>query len=204
MFISIHLYRLTNPAKHCYQGKSRRHFYREEERRGFATISHTRGGDIDYSDVQLVARLVEVHNLHVQSFLYDPWRDKSLFTSSDQENNWLIEPVRQGTKSRRAATSFFRHEMQNGHITMFDDRVMQAGMTNAVTLVDNNGIKIDKNLAIDKIDCLDAIINCFYEAMLHFEGVSRDDRAATTRLQVGNKTTSIHFTNISVFRVVTT
>jgi phage terminase large subunit-like protein len=151
--------------------------YREEERRGFATISHTVGGDIDYSDVyNWLLDFVEANNLKVQSFLYDPWRDKVFIYKLDQENNWLIEPVRQGTKSLDEPTSFFRHEMQNGHITMFDDRVMQAGMTNAVTLVDNNGIKIDKNLATDKIDCVDAIINCFYEAMLHFEGVSRDDR----------------------------
>ncbi|GAY74341.1 phage terminase, large subunit [Lentilactobacillus kosonis] len=111
--------------------------------------------------------------MNVQVFLYDPWRTKVFIDKLEKENNWLLEPVRQGTKSLDEPTSFLRHQMQNGNVTMFDDRIMQAGMLNAVTLVDNNGIKIDKNLATDKIDCVDAIINCFYEAMLHFENISR-------------------------------
>ena len=148
--------------------------YRDEEKRGFATISHTRGGDIDYDEVyNWLLDFVEVHNLNVQVFLYDPWRVKVFIDKLEKENNWLLEPVRQGTKSLDEPTSFLRHEMQNGNVSMFDDRIMQAGMLNAVTLVDNNGIKIDKNLATDKIDCVDAIINCFYEAMLHFENISR-------------------------------
>lgn len=148
--------------------------YRDEEKRGFATISHTRGGDIDYAEVyNWLLDFVEVHNLNVQVFLYDPWRVKVFIDKLEKENNWLLEPVRQGTKSLDEPTSFLRHEMQNGNVSMFDDRIMQAGMLNAVTLVDNNGIKIDKNLATDKIDCVDAIINCFYEAMLHFENISR-------------------------------
>ncbi|WP_288528277.1 terminase large subunit [uncultured Secundilactobacillus sp.] len=148
--------------------------YRDEEKRGFATISHTVGGDIDYSDVyNWLLDFVATHDLNVQVFLYDPWRSKVFIDKLEQEHNWLLEPVRQGTKSLDEPTSFLRHEMQNGNITMYDDRIMQAGMLNAVTLVDNNGIKIDKNLATDKIDCVDAIINCFYEAMLHFENFSR-------------------------------
>ncbi|MGF7437906.1 terminase large subunit [Lentilactobacillus senioris] len=147
--------------------------YRNEAKKGFAEISRTIGGDIDFSEVyNWLLDFVEVHELNVQVFLYDPWRTKVFIEKLEKQNNWLLEPVRQGTKSLDEPTSFFRHEMQNGNIKMYDDKILQAAMINAVTLVDNNGIKIDKNRVTEKIDAMDAIINCFYEAMLHFENLS--------------------------------
>lgn len=147
--------------------------YRAEARKGFATISQTVGGDIDFSSVYYwLLDFIDTHQLDVQVFCYDPWRSKMFIKKLEEENNWLLEPVRQGTKTLDEPTTFFRHQMQNGNITFYNDQILQTGLLNAVTMVDNNGIKIDKNKVTEKIDSVDATINAFNEAMLHFENLT--------------------------------
>lgn len=146
--------------------------YRDLEKQDYCQISHTPGGDIDYETVyNWLLDFVENHDLNVKYFLYDPWNDQIFIRKLEEIKNWPTIAVRQGTKSLSQPTTFMRHEFQGNEITMFDDDILSTALLNAVTLVDNNGIKIDKNKATQKIDAADAIIDAFYAAIYAFEDI---------------------------------
>ena len=49
---------------------------------------------------------------------------------------------------------------------------MTYSLKNAVLYSNNNGVKVDKEKATTKIDCVDALIDAWYVAMFHFEHIS--------------------------------
>lgn len=144
--------------------------YRQAEDSGFATIATNRYGLIDGDQVfDWLMRFIEINELQVKGFLYDAWQSDSFIRRLDDvKEEMLIIPVRQGIKSLNEPTKFMQEEFIKGNIYISDDAVLKAGLSNAVLVEDNNGVKIDKNKRTQKIDCVDATINAFYEGMFYF------------------------------------
>ena len=77
-------------------------------------------------------------------------------------------------------TRFFREQLDIGNIIIDDDPILQYSMKNAILKSTVAGVKIDKALQTSKIDCMDAIIDCFYIAQGQIAGLS-------TNLKTDNK-----------------
>ncbi|WP_419154103.1 terminase large subunit [Weissella viridescens] len=173
--------------------------YRQAEDSGFATIATNRYGLIDGDQVfDWLMHFIEDNELKVQGFLYDQWQSDSFIRRLDAiKNEILIIPVRQGIKSLNEPTKFLQEEFIKGNITIANDPVMQAGLSNAVLVADNNGVKIDKNKATQKIDCVDATINAFYEGMFYFTEFTNVDEKNTKSVfgNMTNEEISDHFLN---------
>ena len=78
-------------------------------------------------------------------------------------------PVKQTTPQLFEPTKFLRNGIIRGEITRFEDEVMMAGLSNAITVGNVAGYKIDKNKHTAKIDVVDSLVNALYEGMYFFE-----------------------------------
>lgn len=144
--------------------------YRQSENAGYATISSNRFGLIDGDQVfSWLMSFIETYDLNVEAFLYDAWQSND-FTRrlDDVKNEIFIIPVRQGIRSLNEPTKFVQEEFVKRNIVIEDDPILKTGLTNAVVVSNNNGIKVDKDKATQKIDAVDAVINAMYEGMFYF------------------------------------
>lgn len=155
--------------------------YRQAEEAGYATISSNRFGLIDGDQVfSWLMSFIESYELDVQGFLYDAWQSNDFTRRLDDiKNEILIIPVRQGIRSLNEPTKFVQEEFVKRNIVIENDPILQTGLTNAVVVSDNNGIKVDKNKATQKIDSVDAFINAMYEAMFYFTEFTNVDEKVT-------------------------
>lgn len=151
--------------------------YRRAEEQGYATITTDRFGGINQGQVyQYMLETVEKYNWHVLGFGYDSW-GTGLFIKTLQElkDDWLLFPIRQGAKSLSEPTKFIMDGFATRAFTMFNDPVMQAGLSNAVLTDKNNQLLIDKNKGSQKIDMVDALIDAAYQGMLHFTNFTNEE-----------------------------
>lgn len=157
--------------------------YRSVERKGYATVTRDRFGLVDEDEVfNYMLNFVEDHDLNVKAVLYDQWGSGKFIRRLDEvRDDWLVIPVRQGIKSLNEPTKYLQEQFLRHNITMFDDEAMRGALTNAVTVSDNNGIKIDKNTNSAKIDIVDAIITALYEGMLWDTDFTNSDEKVDTK-----------------------
>lgn len=150
--------------------------YRELETKGQCSISALSSGIIDIDFVyEWLANYIEENNLNVISLCYDSWNFNSLLAKVDKYQEWVMVPLRQGTYSLNTPTREFRERLLNKQITHSDNEILKANFMNAITVEDNNGIKIDKSRNSFKIDAADATIDAFSQAMYHFDSDHTDD-----------------------------
>ncbi|WP_311408368.1 terminase large subunit [Liquorilactobacillus uvarum] len=152
--------------------------YQQAETEGFATISSNRFGTIDQDQVyNWMMEFIEEYNLQVMAFGYDQW-NTSLFVrmlEGQFKDKVPCLAIRQGAKSLSEPTKFVQDNFYEGNIKMLDDRVLKAGLSNAVLTSKDNQILIDKNTRSAKIDMVDALIDAMYQGMLHFTDFSNVD-----------------------------
>ena len=141
--------------------------YRAVQEKGFATITRDRFGLIDEDEVfNWMLNFIEKNELRVKAILYDQWGTGNFIRRLDEvKEEYLLIPVRQGIKSLNEPTKFLQSSFIKHNITMLDDQALIQGLVNAVTVSDNNGIKLDKNVNSQKIDAADAIVNALYEGV---------------------------------------
>lgn len=75
-----------------------------------------------------------------------------------QTTPWLFEP-----------TKFLRNGIIRGEITHFEDEVIMEGLSNAITVGNVAGYKIDKNKHTAKLDVVDSLVHALYEGMHYFD-----------------------------------
>lgn len=154
--------------------------YQQAEREGFATISSNRFGTVDQDQVyNWLMEFIEEYNLEILAFGYDQW-NTGMFVrmlESNFQDKVPLLAIRQGAKSLSEPTKFVQDNFYEGNIKMLNDRVLKAGLSNAVLTSKDNQILIDKNLRSAKIDMVDALIDAMYQGMLHFTDFSNiEDR----------------------------
>ena len=155
--------------------------YRAVQEKGFATITRDRFGLIDEDEVfNWMLNFIEKYELNVKAMLYDQWGTGNFIRRLDEiKEEYLLIPVRQGIKSLNEPTKFLQTSFIKHNITMFDDQALIQGLVNAVTVSDNNGIKVDKNVNSQKIDVVDAVINALYEGQFYFSDFTNVEEKKT-------------------------
>lgn len=144
--------------------------YRQAETEGYATVTQNRFGTVNQDEVyHYMLNFIEKHQLKVQAIGYDSWGTGSFIRAvEDRKDEWLLFPIRQGAKSLSEPTKFLQDSFNEGIITISNDRVLKAGLSNAVLTSKDNQLLIDKNVNSAKIDMVDALIDALYQGMLHY------------------------------------
>jgi len=145
--------------------------YEHSEELGYATISTDPYGQINQEQVfWWLAEFIEMHQLDVQAILYDAWNSKSFVAQLDEVFPEIMTiPVKQTIPQLYEPTKFMREGIIRGQITTFDDEILQVGLSNAITVGNPSGYKINKAKNTSKIDCVDAFVDALYEGMYYFE-----------------------------------
>lgn len=145
--------------------------YRREAEKGWCKITEDRFGKVNQDEVyQWFLDYVEQHRLDVRGVAYDSYHASTFIKSVDAYRpEWKLFPVRQGAISLTEPTKFLQNGVTDGTIIMpKSDKVLEAGLSNAVLTDRDNLLLVDKNLNTAKIDCVDAIIDALYEGMYHY------------------------------------
>lgn len=145
--------------------------YRHSQELGYSTITQDPYGQIIQRDVfDWLLNFIDVNELDVQGILYDAWNSKAFMERVDNIfPDTLIIPVKQTIPQLYEPTQYLRDGLIRGTITMFEDKVMQMGLANAITVGNVSGYKIDKNKNTAKIDVVDSIVDALYEGMYYFD-----------------------------------
>jgi phage terminase large subunit-like protein len=150
--------------------------YRKYEDQGYCEITRNQFGLISDDQVyNWLLNFVKQHQLQVLAFCYDSYHADKIVNALQNNTDWNIVPVRQGTISLNAPTKDLRDRLIEHSVTHFDDKIMEAGFSNAILKIDNNGIKVDKDTGSQKIDCVDAVMDAHFQAMYHFENYDEND-----------------------------
>lgn len=145
--------------------------YVDSEAKGYSTISTDEFGQIDQRQIfEWLTDFIESYHLEVKAIMYDAWNSQSFVEKLDNAfPEYLLLPVKQTTPQLFQPTQFLRNGIIRGEITRFEDEVMFVGLSNAVTVGNVAGYKIDKNTHSAKIDVVDSLINGLYEGMYYFD-----------------------------------
>lgn len=158
--------------------------YRYLEEIGECDITKLESGVIDYDEVYAWLEQFIYHNdLNVQGICYDPYQFGHILTMIEKNHpEWPMIEVRQGTRTLSMPTKQFRDDVIAGKIRHDGNHLLTAAINNAITLEDNNGIRIDKSKNSNKIDPIDAGLNaysiCFtysFDTLLNDDFVMSDD-----------------------------
>lgn len=147
--------------------------YRELAKKGFCTITAHPQGLINMDQVyQWLLAYVERHNLEVVFFGYDAWGATTMIKQLELNSGWPLEAIRQRTSELKDPTKWIQTGFVEGSFTRLNDPIMEKALLNAQLIEDKIGIQVDKAKATLKIDVVDALIDCAYQAMYHFEDFS--------------------------------
>ena len=160
--------------------------------KGLVTVTETLGGiKTDYKYIiRYLKDLIKEYGLKPQFICYDP-HNASAFLADIEEMGYDSVSVAQSAKELNDATVDFRLEMLAGNVEVEGievgngdkkkvvpkDELLTWSIANAKTISNHYGeIKIDKDISVDRIDPVDAIIDAWKEAMK--EGYRQDTNEA--------------------------
>lgn len=161
--------------------------YERSEELGYSTISTDEFGQIDQRQIfEWLTDFIETYHLNVYAVLYDAWNSQSFVEKLDSAfPDLLLMPVKQTTPQLFEPTKFLRNGIIRGEITRFEDEVMMAGLSNAITVGNVAGYKIDKNKHTAKIDVVDSLVNALYEGMYFFENYTNVEQPKSKNFMSG-------------------
>lgn len=135
-------------------------------RAGYITVTNSQIVDqqvvMDY-----VMDFVKEHRLQVQCLCFDPANAGKLMTDLDRETDYIIEEVFQSHKSLNESTCTFREQVYQGNVIILVNPVLNFAMANAKIRTSQGLIKIDKDIARQRIDPVDATLCAFKLALYH-------------------------------------
>lgn len=147
--------------------------YAAAEKLGYCDIMRRGRGYISDTAVYKYAKdFVDAYHLKIKYVCYDAWDKSNMVQYIVQKSGWPMLAVRQQPSELDSPTRFFREQIDIGNILIDDDPILQYSMKNAILKSTIAGVKIDKALATSKIDCMDAIIDCFYIAQGQVAGLA--------------------------------
>lgn len=146
--------------------------YIKAEQDGYCEISKNRFGTVNQDNVfRYLMSTIEQFGWKVLGFGYDAHLANDLVRAvNDLNGEWQIFSIRQGAISLSEPTKWLQDSFLKGDITMSNDPILKAGLSNAILTDKNNELLIDKNMNSAKIDVVDALIDAAYEGMLYDTG----------------------------------
>jgi phage terminase large subunit-like protein len=154
--------------------------YRYLESKGECKITELESGVIDYDEVyEWLDEFIYTHELEVQCIAYDPHQYGHILTSVEKNHpEWPQVEIRQGTLTLNMPTKQFRDDVKDLKVRHSGNELLTAAINNAITKVDNNGMRIDKNKNSNKIDPVDALLDAYAMCYLEFSsgGFWTDDK----------------------------
>ncbi|ALV21052.1 terminase large subunit [Carnobacterium antarcticum] len=133
------------------------------EQRGECDITELESGVIDYDFVfEWLENFIYSNDLDVQGICYDPYQFGHILTLIEKNHpEWPLIEIRQGTMTLSMPTKQFRDDVINKKIRHDGNELLTSAINNAITLEDNNGIRINKSKNSNKIDPIDALLDAF-------------------------------------------
>lgn len=125
--------------------------------------------DMDQVYEDLDQHIIE-NNYDVRSFGFDPYNAKSFVERWERENGpYGIEKVIQGARTESVPLGELK-KLAEERMLIFDEKLMEFCMGNAITLVDTNGNrKLYKQRADEKIDAVAAMMDAWVSYKTHPE-----------------------------------
>lgn len=140
-------------------------------KQGLITVTETLGGvKTDYKYIlKYLKDVIETYEFDIQLICYDP-HNASAFLADLEAMGVDSLAVTQSARGLNDATVDLRLEIEAGHVEHDGNEAIRWSFANAKTVSNSFGeIKIDKELASDRIDIIDAIIDAWTEAMKNEE-----------------------------------
>lgn len=125
--------------------------------------------DMDQVYEDIDQHIIE-NNYDVRSFGFDPYNAKSFVERWERENGpYGIEKVIQGARTESVPLGELK-KLAEERMLIFDEKLMEFCMGNAITLVDTNGNrKLYKQRADEKIDAVAAMMDAWVSYKTHPE-----------------------------------
>lgn len=149
--------------------------YRNLEKQGYCTITKNKQGFINYDEVyHWLMEFIAQHKLNVKALMYDRWRSDNFVEVLEQNADFPLVPVQQNIQNLNDTTKEFQRALSENKIHYLHDEIITTALKNAILVSKAGMIKVDKDSATEKIDCVDAMIDAFYRARLHFHNINFD------------------------------
>lgn len=150
--------------------------YTDLARVGECEITALDSGVIDDERVmEWLEEFVYSNNLQVEGIFYDPAQFGSLLAMIEKRHpEWLLGQITQSALILNMPTKQFRDDVKNLRVRHAGNKLLTMAVNNAHLKFEPNGIRIDKNKNSNKIDPLDALLDCYAAAYLEpFDGSGR-------------------------------
>jgi phage terminase large subunit-like protein len=110
------------------------------------------------------------HQYNVISVGYDPYNSKYFIERWKMEYSaFYVDKVIQGARTESVPLGELKN-LAEYRLLYFDQELMKFSMGNAITIEDNNGNrKLSKRRAIEKIDCVAALLDAWVSYTSHRE-----------------------------------
>lgn len=150
--------------------------YTDLARVGECEITQLDSGVIDDERVmEWLEEFVYSNNLQVEGIFYDPAQFGSLLAMIEKRHpEWLLGQITQSALILNMPTKQLRDDVKNLRVRHAGNKLLTMAVNNAHLKFEPNGIRIDKNKNSNKIDPLDALLDCYAAAYLEpFDGSGR-------------------------------
>lgn len=145
--------------------------YRYLEQLGECKITTLESGVIDYDEVfQWLESFVLKNDLEVQGVGFDPYQYGHILTLIEKYHpEWPQVEIRQGSLQLNMPTKQLRDDLIDLKLRHANNQLLTIAINNAVIKVDNNGMRIDKNINSNKIDPVDALLDAYAMCYTEFQ-----------------------------------
>lgn len=142
--------------------------YTAYEKAGECSISTQPSGLVDYRDMIVwLDEFIQHNEFNVKAICYDPYNAGLMITELSERYGDAFVEVRQGAFTLSPATKQLKIDILNGKLVHLNNKLLNRGMYNAVSVEKNDSLMIDKTTNRNKIDPVDALINAYTQAQYH-------------------------------------
>lgn len=130
---------------------------------GECKITELESGVIDYDEVyEWLEQFIYENDLDLQAIAFDPYQYGHILTLIEKNHpEWPQTEVRQSSLVLNMPTKQLRDDVIDLKVRHSGNQLLTAAINNAMTKVDNNGMRIDKNKNSNKIDPVDALLDAY-------------------------------------------
>lgn len=138
---------------------------------GECKITDLESGVIDYDEAyEWLEHFIYDNDLDLQSISFDPYQYGHILTLIEKNHpEWLQAEIKQTSLVLNMPTKQLRDDVIDLKVRHSGNKLLTAAVNNAMTKVDNNGMRIDKNKNSNKIDPLDALLDAYAMCYTEFQ-----------------------------------
>lgn len=138
---------------------------------GECKITDLESGVIDYDEAyEWLEHFIYDNDLDLQSISFDPYQYGHILTLIEKNHpEWLQAEIKQTSLVLNMPTKQLRDDVIDLKVRHSGNKLLTAAVNNAMTKVDNNGMRIDKNKNSNRIDPLDALLDAYAMCYTEFQ-----------------------------------